>query len=87
MNTTVKSGTNSYHGEAFEFFRNDALDANQWSAGLTTPVTPKAALRYNRFGGVFGGPIIKNRLFFFVDYEGQRMDSPSTQSVIVLSAA
>jgi hypothetical protein len=87
VNTTVKSGTNSYHGEAFEFFRNDALDANQWSAGLTTPVTPKAALRYNRFGGTFGGPIIKNRLFFFVDYEGQRMDSPSTQSVIVLSAA
>jgi Carboxypeptidase regulatory-like domain/TonB dependent receptor len=87
VNTTIKSGTNSYHGSAFEFLRNDALDANQWSAGLTTPVTPKAALRYNRFGGTFGGPIIKNRLFFFVDYEGQRMDSPSTQSVIVLSAA
>jgi Carboxypeptidase regulatory-like domain len=87
VNTTIKSGTNSYHGSAFEFFRNDALDANQWSAGLTTPVTPKAALRYNRFGGTFGGPIVKNRLFFFVDYQGQRMDSPSTQSVIVLSAA
>jgi Carboxypeptidase regulatory-like domain/TonB dependent receptor len=87
VNTTIKSGTNSYHGEAFEFFRNDALDANQWSAGLTDPVTPKAALRYNRFGGVFGGPIIKNRLFFFVDYEGQRMDSPSTQTVNVLTAA
>src|SRR3984957_8548965 len=87
VNTTIKSGTNSYHGEAFEFFRNDALDANQWSAGLTNPVTPKAALRYNRFGGVFGGPIIKNRLFFFVDYEGQRMDSPSTQTVNVLTAA
>jgi carboxypeptidase family protein len=87
VNTTIKSGTNSYHGSVFEFLRNDALDANQWSAGLTTPVTPKAALRYNRFGGTFGGPIIKNRLFFFVDYEGQRMDSPSTQNVIVLSAA
>jgi hypothetical protein len=87
VNTTIKSGTNSYHGEAFEFFRNDALDANQWSAGLVSPAVPKAALRYNRFGGVFGGPIIKNRLFFFVDYEGQRMDSPSTQNVNVLSAA
>jgi hypothetical protein len=87
VNTTTKSGTNSYHGSAFEFLRNDALDANSWSAGLTTPVTPKAALRYNRFGGTFGGALIKNRLFFFVDYEGQRMDSPSTQSVIVLSAA
>src|ERR1700722_17355248 len=87
VNTTIKSGTNSYHGSAFEFLRNDAFDANQWSAGLTTPVTPKAALRYNRFGGTFGGPIVKNRLFFFVDYEGQRMDSPSTQSVQVMSAA
>src|SRR5277367_3316034 len=87
VNTSIKSGTNSYHGSAFDFFRNDALDANQWSAGLTTPVTPKAALRYNRFGGTFGGPIIKNRLFFFVDYLGQRMDQPSTQSVQVMSAA
>lgn len=86
VNTTIKSGTNSYHGSAFEFLRNDAFDANQWSAGLTSPVTPKAALRYNRFGGTFGGPIVRNRLFFFVDYEGQRMDSPSTQSVIVMSA-
>src|SRR6202046_2767556 len=85
VNTTVKSGTNSYHGNVFEYLRNDALDARQWSDGLTD--TPKAALRYNRFGATFGGPIIKNRLFFFVDYEGQRMDSPSTQSVNVLSAA
>ena len=85
VNTTIKSGTNSYHGEAFEFFRNDALDANEWSNGLTD--TPKAALRYNRFGGLLGGPIVKNRLFFFADYEGQRMDSPSTQTVLVMSAA
>jgi hypothetical protein len=85
INTTIKSGTNSYHGSAFEFLRNDVLNANQWSNGLTD--TPKPALRYNRFGATFGGPIIKNRLFFFVDYEGQRMDSPSTQSVQVLSAA
>jgi hypothetical protein len=85
VNTTIKSGTNSYHGSAFEFFRNDALDANQWSNGLTD--TPKAALRYNRFGGTFGGPVVKNRLFFFMDYEGQRMDTPSTQTIQVLSPA
>jgi Carboxypeptidase regulatory-like domain/TonB dependent receptor len=87
VNTTIKSGTNSYHGSAFEFLRNDALDAHQWSDGLTPIVTPKAALRYNRFGATFGGPIIKNRLFFFVDYEGQRMDSPTTQNIQVLSSA
>ena len=85
VNTTIKSGTNSYHGSAFEYFRNDALDANQWSNGLTD--TPKGALRYNRFGGTFGGPIVKNRLFFFADYEGQRMDTPSTQTIQVLSQA
>src|SRR6202044_809624 len=48
VNTTVKSGTNSYHGNVFEYLRNDALDAHQWSDGLTP--TPKAALRDNRFG-------------------------------------
>src|ERR1700678_2875897 len=85
VNTTIKSGTNSYHGSAYEFLRNDAFDARQWSDGLTD--TPKAALRYNRFGATFGGPIIKNRLFVFLDYQGQRMDSPTTQSVQVLSAA
>jgi hypothetical protein len=85
LNATIKSGTNSYHGSAFEFLRNDKLNANQWSNNLTG--IPKAALRYNQFGGTFGGPIIKNRLFFFVDYQGQRMVNPSTQSAQVLSAA
>jgi hypothetical protein len=83
INTTIKSGTNSYHGSAFEFFRNDALNANEWSNNLTS--VPKPALRYNRFGGTFGGPIIKNRLFFFLDYQGQRQDAPSTQSVQVMT--
>ena len=84
VNTTIKSGTNSYHGSAFEFFRNDVLNANEWSNNLTG--VPKPALRYNRFGGTFGGPIIKNRLFFFLDYQGQRQDAPSTQSLQVMSA-
>jgi len=57
VNTTIKSGTNSYHGSAFEFFRNDALNANEWSNNLTG--VPRPALRYNRFGGAFGGPIIR----------------------------
>jgi hypothetical protein len=84
VNTTIKSGTNAYHGSAFEFFRNDVLNANEWSNNLTG--VPKPALRYNRFGATFGGPIVKNRLFFFVDYQGQRMDTPSTQSLQVMSA-
>ncbi|MGB7864420.1 MAG: carboxypeptidase-like regulatory domain-containing protein, partial [Candidatus Sulfotelmatobacter sp.] len=85
VNTTIKSGTNSYHGSAFEFWRNDKLNANSWSNDLTG--IPKAALHFNQFGATFGGPIIKNRLFFFVDYQGLRNPNGSTQQVQVMSAA
>jgi hypothetical protein len=87
MNVSIKSGTNSYHGSAFEFWRNDKLNANSWSNGLTTPVTPKEAFHWNQFGATFGGPIIKSRLFFFVDYEGLRNPTVSTQNVLVMSPA
>ncbi|MGB8064304.1 MAG: TonB-dependent receptor [Candidatus Sulfotelmatobacter sp.] len=87
LNATIKSGTNSYHGSAFEFWRNDKLNANSWSNGLTTPVTPKAALHFNQFGATFGGPIVKNRLFFFVDYEGLRNPTNSSQTAVVMSPA
>ncbi len=70
MNAITKSGTNSFHGDAFWFLRNDAMDANNYfanAAGL-----PKTALHRNQFGVVGGGPILKDRLFFFVDYQGTR---------------
>src|ERR1700759_2316256 len=67
MNIVTKSGTNDYHGTAFEFFRNDALDAKDYfNNGQPAP------LRMNQFGGNFAGPIIRNKLFFFVNYEGDR---------------
>ena len=66
MNIITKSGTNTYHGEAFEYFRNDALDATDYFA------TSKEPLKLNQFGGNLGGPLIKNKLFFFVNYEGDR---------------
>lgn len=87
MNVSIKSGTNSFHGSAFEFWRNDELNANTWSNGLTTPVTPKEAFHWNQFGATVGGPIIKNRLFFFLDYEGLRNPTNSTQNVLVMSPA
>lgn len=87
LNATIKSGTNSYHGSAFEFWRNDKLNANSWANGLTSPVTPKQALHFNQFGATFGGPIIKNRLFFFVDYEGLRNPTNSSQTAVVMSPA
>jgi hypothetical protein len=89
VNTTIKSGTNSYHGDVYEFFRNDVMNANQWENKIdpSNPIsTPK--LRWNMFGGTFGGPILKNKLFFFADYQGGRFDFPSTTKTIkVLSNA
>jgi hypothetical protein len=76
VNATIKSGTNSFHGDVWEFFRNDVLNANSWSNNLTG--LAKAQLRWNMFGGTFGGPIIKNRLFFFADFQDQRFDIPSS---------
>ena len=64
VNAFVKSGTNQLHGSAYEFFRSDSLNAIQWQA-LT-----KAPYRSNEFGGSLGGPIIRNKAFFFVDYQG-----------------
>jgi hypothetical protein len=71
LNATIKSGTNSIHGAAWEFFRNDKLDASDWFENNTTnPV--KGELRLNQFGAMIGGPILKNKLFYFGDYEGKR---------------
>ena len=78
VSATIKSGTNSFHGDVWEFFRNDKLNANQWENKINpnSPAIPRAPLRWNMFGGTLGGPVIKNKLFFFVDYQGQRFDHP-----------
>lgn len=70
---TLKSGTNQFHGSLFEYFRNDKLDATPWFSNATG--LPKGALRQNTFGGAIGGPILKNRTFFFFDYQGFRQRS------------
>lgn len=78
---SLKSGTNEYHGNAFEFLRNEKLDANGFFNNRNR--VNKQALRQNIFGGTFGGPIIKNKAFFFVDYEQteRRIAGPATASV------
>ena len=78
VNATIKSGTNAFHGDVWEFFRNDVLNANSWSNNLVYPALPKAKIRWNMFGGTLGGPIVKNRLFFFADFQDQRFDIPSS---------
>lgn len=79
----TRSGTNAWHGSAFEYFRNDVLDANNYFNKLTTPVTPRQVERQNDFGGTFSGPLSiphlydgRDRTFFFFSYEGLRLRSP-----------
>jgi hypothetical protein len=70
VNATTRSGTNSFHGSAYEFLRNSALDAANFfenAGGI-----PKAPFKRNQFGGAIGGPIVKNHTFFFADFEGIR---------------
>ena len=81
VNATIKSGTNSLHGDVWEFFRNDVLNANLWQNKIN-PAAPlgRPPERFNNFGATLGGPIIKNKLFFFVDFQGQRFDFPPASS-------
>ncbi len=91
LNATIKSGTNAFHGAGWEFFRNDKLDAadyferNVLAGGQT--VTRKGELRLNQFGVSFGGPVIKNKIFFFGDYEGLRRRQGAPHSGSVPTAA
>jgi hypothetical protein len=78
INVSIKSGTNSFHGDLFEFLRNNVLNANEWQNNLVG--TPTPLLRWNEFGGTIGGPIKKDKLFFFADYQGSRYDQPATSS-------
>jgi len=76
LNVITKSGTNDFHGTAFEFFRDKALNANSWENNRAR--LPKKNYHFNQFGGNIGGPVVKNKLFFFFDYDGQRNQEPIT---------
>ena len=76
INVVLRSGTNRFHGTLFEFFRNDRLNANAWANNWQG--VPRTALRWNQFGGTAGGPILRDKLFFFADYQGLRKHTPSS---------
>ncbi len=83
VSIVTRSGTNQVHGTAFDYLRNDVFDANDWFAdrsGLKKP-----AERQNDFGGTFGGPVFKDRTFFFFSYEGLRLRTPQTALTLVPS--
>ena len=85
VNMVTRSGTNSYHGVLYEFLRNQKLDSNNFFANESG--TPLAPLRRNNFGATLGGPIKKNKTFFFVDYDGLRQTKGRTVRFGVPSAA
>ena len=75
VNLVTKSGTNSWHGSAWEYIRNDALDANDFFLNKFDVARPP--LRFNQFGVTVGGPIMKDKLFFFLSLQGDRFISSS----------
>lgn len=79
INVVTRSGTNQYHGTLYEFLRNSATDANEWFANMNNNAIPP--LKQNTFGGVFGGPIRKDKTFFFFDYEGRRNRDFASQTI------
>jgi hypothetical protein len=82
VNIQLKSGTNNFHGDVFEYFRNTALDARNY---FVPGPAPKQVNRQHQFGGVLGGPIIPNRTFFFVSYEGIRSNKQTAGLTQVLT--
>src|SRR5271170_5812922 len=85
ISIVTRSGTNAFHGTLFEYFRNNVLDANNWFANYNH--LPKPEERQNDFGGVWGGPIVKDKTFFFFSYEGLRLRQPATQETVVPDSA
>jgi hypothetical protein len=85
MNIITKGGTNQYHGELFDFFRNDALDSKDYFYNPVT--TPNVPLRMNQFGGNIGGPIAKNKLFLFANYEGLQQKTTAINAINTVPSA
>src|ERR1043166_3197920 len=72
VNLVTKSGTNQFRGSLFEYHRNTIFTANDWFSNHATPQIPRRTLLRNTFGGAIGGPIKKDKMFFFYSYEGRR---------------
>lgn len=92
VNVITKNGTNEFHGTAYEFLRNDKLDARNFfdqnqsdpATGQEIPNSARGAFKRNQFGGALGGPILKDRLFFFADYQGTRQVRGQSSGVVLV---
>jgi hypothetical protein len=90
VETSIRSGTNALHGSIFEFLRNSALDANDAYFGTPDPrsgTVPKLPFRRNQFGGTLGLPVVKNRLFMFLDYQGLRSERSREPEFVTVPTA
>jgi Carboxypeptidase regulatory-like domain/TonB dependent receptor len=85
VSIATRSGSNAFHGTLFDYFRNSVLDARDWFANFNHLAKPEE--RQNDFGGVLGGPVFKDRTFFFFSYEGLRLRQPSSLQTAVPDAA
>jgi hypothetical protein len=84
INAITKSGTNQWHGSIFEYYRNDRFDASNYFDALLD--RPDPTFEKNQFGGSFGGPLVRNKAFYFVTYEGLRQTIGQTQAINVPDA-
>jgi hypothetical protein len=78
VNNVIKSGTNAWHGNAFEFYRDSKLDANSWANNRSRAAKPERTQHI--FGGTLGGPLVRNQVFLFADYQGTRLDAPGSET-------
>lgn len=85
INVVTKSGTNQFHGTAWNYLRNEALNANTWNNNYFG--LPRQRYRFNYFGGNLGGPIKRDKLFFFYNYENLKQDSPTIQRQVRVPTA
>jgi hypothetical protein len=81
INNVIKSGSNLFKGNAFEFYRNSRMDANSWSNNRSNAAKPNR--RQDIFGGTLGGPIVRNKVFFFGNYQGTRFKQPGVETISV----
>ena len=85
ISNVIKSGSNLIRGNAFEYYRNSKMDANSWSNNRSGAAKPER--RQDIYGGTLGGPLLKNKVFFFGNYQGTRFDAPGFETLSVAPAS